>query len=134
MMRKLAIVIFMLFTIVFAQTQYFTEKELATFNGQEGSPAYVAISGSVYDVSNKEGWDSGAYMGYNAGQDLSMYIPSVNGEAIVSGSPLIGKLVNAMSSRMVAKTKNKKLIIRQGLVLDISTTSIDPPVIGKIVN
>lgn len=36
----------------------FTREELAKFNGQNGQPAYVAISGTVYDVSKGclEGW------------------------------------------------------------------------------
>ena len=32
-------------------TRTFTAEELAKYNGQNGQPAYVAIDGTVYDVS-----------------------------------------------------------------------------------
>ncbi len=133
-MRKLILGLFLLSVFVFAGTQYFTEKELSAFNGSEGIPAYIAVNGDVFDVSHVSVWDSGSYKGYGAGQDMSMYLPALDGEVIVSGAPVVGKLVNAMSTRMVAKTKNKKLAIREGLVFDVTTPSIEAPVIGKIVN
>lgn len=49
----------------------FTREELAKFNGQNGQPAYVAISGTVYDVSNKAAWKGGKHHGNEAGQDLT---------------------------------------------------------------
>ncbi len=51
----------------------FTREELAKFNGQNGQPAYVAISGTVYDVSNKAAWKGGKHHGNEAGQDLQMF-------------------------------------------------------------
>ena len=61
-----------------AQGTSFTLDELATFNGQNGTPAYVAVDGVVYDVSNsafwKEGTHSSCNLGAMAGQDLSELI------------------------------------------------------------
>ncbi len=34
----------------------FTLEELKQFNGQNGQPAYVAVDGVVYDVSNVGPW------------------------------------------------------------------------------
>ena len=44
------------------EEKIFTEKELGKYDGQNGNPAYVAIDGVVYDVTNvsrasrKQGW------------------------------------------------------------------------------
>lgn len=61
-----------------AQGTSFTLDELATFNGQNDSPAYVAVDGVVYDVSDsafwKEGTHSSCNLGAMAGQDLSELI------------------------------------------------------------
>ena len=34
----------------------FSKAELAKFDGQNGQPAYVAVDGTVYDVSGKDAW------------------------------------------------------------------------------
>ncbi|MBU1670299.1 MAG: hypothetical protein KKF41_15840 [Actinobacteria bacterium] len=56
----------------------FTATELATFNGQNGQPAYVAVDGVVYDVTDSSFWPSGSHsscnLGAMAGQDLSQVI------------------------------------------------------------
>jgi predicted heme/steroid binding protein len=61
-----------------AQGKSFTLDELATFNGQNGTPAYVAVDGVVYDVSNSSFWKDGTHsscnLGAMAGKDLSELI------------------------------------------------------------
>ncbi|MFH1150947.1 MAG: cytochrome b5 domain-containing protein [Actinomycetota bacterium] len=56
----------------------FTATELATFNGQNGQPAYVAVDGVVYDVTDSSFWPSGSHsscnLGAMAGKDLSQVI------------------------------------------------------------
>jgi predicted heme/steroid binding protein len=65
-------------TTAAAQSKTFTVAELARFNGQNGTPAYVAVDGVVYDVSNSAYWKSGQHsscnLGAMAGQDLSELI------------------------------------------------------------
>ena len=50
----------------------FTLQELAKFDGRDGKPAYVAINGKVYDVSESAFWLSGDHLGaHQAGKDLT---------------------------------------------------------------
>lgn len=49
----------------------YTVEELATFDGQNGNPAYIAIEGVVYDVSLVPQWVGGAHSGFTAGKDLT---------------------------------------------------------------
>ena len=50
----------------------FTPEELALYNGTNGFPAYVAVNGIVYDVSNAPIWQTGTHFGLHAGQSLSV--------------------------------------------------------------
>jgi len=53
----------------------FSPKELAQYNGGDGDPAYVAVDGTVYDVSSSGMWRDGIHMGRHvAGQDLTAEI------------------------------------------------------------
>jgi len=53
----------------------FTTTELAEFDGRNGHPAYVAVKGVVYDVSNVPQWKGGKHHG-------------------LEGIPVVGKLVD----------------------------------------
>jgi predicted heme/steroid binding protein/uncharacterized membrane protein len=54
----------------------FTPEELARYNGQDGKPAYVAMGGRVYDVSESKLWKNGQHMRrHDAGADLSDIFP-----------------------------------------------------------
>lgn len=56
----------------------FTLEELAQYDGKGGSPAYVAVDGVVYDVSESSLWPEGEHTTCNldamAGRDLSQVI------------------------------------------------------------
>lgn len=51
--------------------QEFSLEELAKYTGKEGMPAYVAVNGTVYDVSKTKRWKGGSHFGVFAGQELS---------------------------------------------------------------
>ncbi len=58
-----------------AEEKTFTREELATFNGENGRPAYVAYTGRVIDVTASRMWRSGMHMKrHQAGQDLTAEI------------------------------------------------------------
>jgi predicted heme/steroid binding protein/mannose-6-phosphate isomerase-like protein (cupin superfamily) len=62
------------------QTREFTLSELAQYDGTMGKPAYVAVNGIVYDVSNNSKWSKGTHHGLTAGKDLSSQFGSCHGE------------------------------------------------------
>jgi len=71
----------------------FTKAELAKYNGQNGNPAYVAVSGVVYDVTNAKDWSNGQHHGLSAGQDLTQQIAGApHGTSVLAGLPVVGKL------------------------------------------
>ena len=77
----------------------YTLEELAAFNGKNGQPAYVAVEGIVYDVSNNPGWKDGQHVNYFAGMDLTeLTKASPHGLDILKDVPVVGKLVNAASA------------------------------------
>lgn len=73
----------------------FTHAQLSQFNGQNGQPAYVAIDGQVYDVSNVGPWTGGQHHGNVAGQDLSQAIlKSPHLKTVLPKLPVVGTLTD----------------------------------------
>jgi predicted heme/steroid binding protein len=71
-----------------------TLEELKKYNGQEGNPAYVAIDGTIYDVTNVKAWKNGKHKnGLTAGRDLSKQIgKSPHGKSVITNLPVVGKI------------------------------------------
>jgi predicted heme/steroid binding protein len=69
--------------------------ELADFNGENGQPAYVAVDGVIYDLTNSKLWKEGQHNGFQAGADLTSAIKekSPHGVGKLDGIPIVGKLV-----------------------------------------
>lgn len=73
----------------------FTIEELAAFNGKNGNPAYVAVDGIVYDVSDLSPWKNGDHNGFEAGNDLTNEIKSLSphGVSKLKNVKKVGRLV-----------------------------------------
>ena len=55
----------------------FDAATLATYNGENGSPIYVAHDGKVYDVSESKLWRKGQHMNrHRSGADLTSDMPA----------------------------------------------------------
>ncbi|MFT8317684.1 MAG: cytochrome b5 domain-containing protein [Sporolactobacillus sp.] len=71
----------------------FTLAELKKYNGQNGQPAYVAVSGKVYDVTHASGWHNGYHHGVQAGRDLTAAIEHApHGTSVLSQLKVVGDL------------------------------------------
>ncbi len=72
-----------------------TLDQLKQFNGKDGNPAYIAVDGIIYDVTNERKWSNGTHEGYGAGKDLTDAIKnkSPHGTKILNGVPVVGKLI-----------------------------------------
>jgi len=76
----------------------FTLQELATYNGQNGQPAYIAANGVVYDVTGQPDWPMGGHTPCGtdaiAGQDLTQVLNEAPPEmkTYVQRLPVVGTL------------------------------------------
>lgn len=73
------------------QNTEFTPDELSNFNGTNGKPAYVAVNGVVYDVSNEATWGGASHFGLMAGKDLTAEFNGCHGMiSVLSNLPKVG--------------------------------------------
>lgn len=71
----------------------FTIEELAQYDGSNGKPAYVAVNGIVYDLSNEITWGGGTHFGLYSGKDLTSEFMKCHGkEEILNNLPKVGVL------------------------------------------
>ncbi|WP_173918217.1 cytochrome b5 domain-containing protein [Halobacillus sp. Marseille-Q1614] len=73
----------------------FTVEQLATFDGKNGRPAYVAVNGLVYDVTNNRAWAAATHFGLVSGKDYTNEFASCHAgqQAILATMPVVGRLV-----------------------------------------
>jgi predicted heme/steroid binding protein len=72
----------------------FTAAELATFDGKDGRPAYVAYSGTVYDVTDSPMWAGGDHQdAHKAGGDRTAEHEDAPHDVYVTDFPEVGRLV-----------------------------------------
>lgn len=73
----------------------FSKEELARNNGKNGSPAFIAYQGKVYDVTNSSRWEDGEHENmHNAGKDLTedLEYMSPHGADVLMRFSVIGTL------------------------------------------
>lgn len=77
-----------------AGTEVFTVDELKTYNGKDGARAYVAVDGTVYDVTDVPEWANGEHNGIVAGTDVTKVIKdqSPHGTKVLDGLVVVGTL------------------------------------------
>jgi len=79
-----------------------THDQLTRHDGQEGRPSYVAVEGTVYDVTASKMWKGGAHVKrHQAGKDLSADIAAApHGPEVFQreGIRLVGTLAKEMAA------------------------------------
>ena len=83
-------------TEVALEQQEFTLEQLSKYNGKDGARAYVAVDGTVYDVTDSPRWADGQHNGFEAGNDLTdaIHNESPHGVGNLEGIPVVGTLVD----------------------------------------
>ena len=76
------------------QEPLFTTEELTSFNGKNGKPAYIAVKGIVYDVTNNAAWAAATHFGLSAGNNYTDEFASCHSgqESILAALPRVGRL------------------------------------------
>ena len=77
-----------------SEQRVFTLAELAQYNGDNGSDAYIGFEGTVYDVTDADGWNNGWHKGQHlAGTDITaIFANSPHSASIVNNLPIMGIL------------------------------------------
>jgi predicted heme/steroid binding protein len=71
-----------------------TLAELAGYDGQDGRRAYIAVNGTIYDVTESPRWKNGLHPpDHQAGQDLTEELTKApHVRAVVERFPVVGTL------------------------------------------
>jgi len=71
-----------------------TTAELAKHDGRDGRPAYIAVNGTIYDVTESPRWQNGLHPpDHQAGQDLTEELATApHVRAVVERFPVVGTL------------------------------------------
>jgi predicted heme/steroid binding protein len=87
-----------------------TLAELAGYDGREGRRAYIAVNGTIYDVTDSPRWQNGLHPpDHQAGQDLTEELSKApHVRAVVERFPVVGTLEQAPPAK--ASGGNAKII------------------------
>lgn len=82
-----------------------TVAELSNYNGRDGKPAYVAVSGVIYDLSSSKLWIDGNHeRAHQAGQDLTEELKTApHVRAVIERFPVIGQLQTTTSPKATVR-------------------------------
>jgi predicted heme/steroid binding protein len=100
----------------------FTHTDLLSFDGSSSRPAYVAVDGEVYDVSESPSWKDGRHMAQHfAGRDLSSSLLSApHGREVLSKFEKMGGLWEGQTEAQPQITSVRKaffLLAKSALVI-----------------
>lgn len=75
------------------ELKMFSISELSNYDGTNGNPAYVAVNGTVYDVTNNPAWAAATHFGLKAGTDVTEAFASCHANKdLLSELSVVGRL------------------------------------------
>lgn len=78
----------------------FTVSELASYNGKNGAPSYVAVNGIVYDVTNIPWWAAGMHFGLSAGINHTEEFNTCHKQNILYNLVEVGRLEDGNAAQL----------------------------------
>lgn len=72
---------------------FLTIEQLAQYDGREGSPAYIAVNGIIYDISHIPQWAQGVHFGVSAGRDVTQRVQLCHGSKILGLLKVVGRII-----------------------------------------
>lgn len=111
-----------------------TLEKLSKYNGKDGNPSYVAVNGTIYDVSNISKWKGGNHFGLLAGNDLTSEFLNCHSDNlnILQNADIVGTLIDSKSREDIkyfridevakynGKNGNLAYVIVDGIVYDVT--------------
>lgn len=103
-----------------------TLAELSVFDGKEGRPAYVAVDGVIYDMTNSIPWKNGEHNGYQAGNDLTREIKEISPHGVKNLERVteVGRLKVELTLEQLKEFDGKEgrpaYIAIEGIIYDVS--------------
>lgn len=72
-----------------------SSEELGKYNGENGNPAYVAVNGVIYDVTNEEILKKSPHNSINLGTDITKEFKGCHNsdESVLAKLPIVGKVI-----------------------------------------
>jgi predicted heme/steroid binding protein len=101
-----------------------TKNELAKNDGRDGRPAYVAVNGTIYDVTASPLWRGGNHQdSHHAGHDLTEELKSApHVRAVVERFPVVGRLEEEKPPQAVSHVKALLIAIITAAVIFLAIT------------
>lgn len=95
-----------------------TSSELAKHDGRDGRAAYIAVNGTIYDVTASPLWTGGSHQGsHQAGADLTEELKSApHVRAVIERFPVVGRIEEAAPPRAASHAK--------GLIIGIIAAAV----------
>ncbi|MCM2264536.1 MAG: hypothetical protein NDI73_05020 [Desulfuromonadales bacterium] len=95
-----------------------TSSELARYDGRDGRPAYIAVNGTIYDVTSSPLWVGGNHQGsHQAGCDLTEELKSApHVRAVIERFPVVGRVEEASPPKAASHAK--------GILIAIITVAV----------